>query len=106
MPRFDLGKLVMTSGIQNIINEKPSYQYELVNYLNRYLNEDWGDLCDNDKQMNEDAIKNKKLVIAEYTFENGKKEYQGILKNFNEPFTKGINFVLNTFVLSSLSNKL
>ena len=34
MPRFDLGKLVMTSGIQNIINEKPSYQYELVEVQN------------------------------------------------------------------------
>lgn len=42
MPRFQLGKLVITSGIQNIINEKPSFRYELVNYLNRYLNEDWG----------------------------------------------------------------
>ncbi len=71
MPRFDLGKLVMTSGIQDIINEKPSYQYELVNYLNRYLNEDWGDLCDSDKQMNEDAIKNNERILASYTTTGG-----------------------------------
>ena len=72
MPRFQLGKLVMTSGIQNIINEKPNYQYELVNYLNRYLNEDWGDLCDDDKQMNEDAIRNNERLLASYVTSGGK----------------------------------
>lgn len=71
MPRFNLGKLVMTSGIQNIINENPNYQYELVNYLNRYLNEDWGDLCDSDKQMNEDAIKNNERILASYATTGG-----------------------------------
>ncbi len=72
MPRFQLGKLVMTSGIQNIINEKPSYQYELVNYLNRYMNEDWGDLCDDDKQMNEDGIMNNERILASYLTTSGK----------------------------------
>ena len=72
MPRFQLGKLVMTSGIQNIINENPSYQYELVNYLNRYMNEDWGDLCDEDKQMNEDGIKNNERILASYLTTSGK----------------------------------
>lgn len=72
MPRFQLGKLVMTSGIQNIINENPSYQYELVNYLNRYMNEDWGDLCVDDKQMNEDAIKNNERLLASYVTSGGK----------------------------------
>lgn len=71
MPRFQLGKLVMTSGIRNIINEKPSYQYELVNYLNRYMNEDWGDLCDDDKQMNEDAIRNNERLLASYVTSGG-----------------------------------
>ena len=71
MPRFQLGKLVMTSGIQNIISEKPSYQYELVNYLNRYMNEDWGDLCDDDKQMNEDAINNDERILASYITSRG-----------------------------------
>ena len=71
MPRFQLGKLVMTNGIQNIINEKPSYQYELVNYLNRYMNEDWGDLCDDDKQMNEDAIRNNERLLASYVTSGG-----------------------------------
>ncbi len=71
MPRFQLGKLVMTSGIQSIINEEPSYQYELINYLNRYLNEDWGDLCDSDKQMNEDAIINNERILASYTTTGG-----------------------------------
>lgn len=71
MPRFDLGKLVMTSGISNIIKDKPSYQYELVNYLNRYLSGDWGDLCDSDKRMNEDAIINNERILASYITTGG-----------------------------------
>ncbi len=71
MPRFQLGKLVITSGIQNIINEKPSFRYELVNYLNRYLNEDWGEICDGDKQMNDAAIKTNERILASYDTTKG-----------------------------------
>lgn len=71
MPRFQIGKLIITNGIQNIINEDPSFQYELVNYLNRYLNEDWGILCDSDKQMNEAAIKTNERILASYDTTKG-----------------------------------
>ena len=38
----------------------------LVNYLNRYLNEDWGEICDGDKQMNDAAIKTNERILASY----------------------------------------
>ena len=35
------------------------------------MNEDWGDLCDDDKQMNEDAIRNNERLLASYVTSGG-----------------------------------
>lgn len=66
MPRFDIGKFVMTKGVASEIDNNPNYKMELLDCLTRYLNCDWGNLCDIDKLLNEDAIKNDERILARY----------------------------------------
>lgn len=72
MPRFDIGRFVMTSGIANEINNKPSYKNEILDCLTKYLSGDWGSLCDEDKRSNELAIQNNNdRILAKYITSSG-----------------------------------
>lgn len=68
-----MGKVVMTRGIANAIEETKQYYSEILNCFLRYSNGDWGDLCDDDKQMNEDAIRTgDDRILAAYKTSKGK----------------------------------
>ena len=52
--RFSPGQVVMTTGIDELVRQgrlNPSP------YLRRHLHGDWGDLCDDDRQLNDAALK-------------------------------------------------
>lgn len=53
---FNMGKVVCTATINNIMSENKQFAREVISALQRYSNKDWGDLCKEDKQMNEDAL--------------------------------------------------
>ncbi len=68
-----LGKLVMTRGINNCIADDGNFAKEVLKALSRYKNHDWGKLCEEDKQMNDEAIKNgNDRVLAAYETSQGK----------------------------------
>lgn len=54
---FNLGKVVCTATLNNIMSENKRFANEVMSALQRYCNKDWGDLlCEGDKQTNEDAL--------------------------------------------------
>ena len=53
---FNLGKVVCTATLNNIMSENKQFASEVMSALQRYCNKDWGDLCKEDKQTNEDAL--------------------------------------------------
>ena len=53
---FNMGKLVVTSGINQAIMENKNFAVEVNLCLQRYAVKDWGNLDDEDKQANEDAL--------------------------------------------------
>ena len=55
--RFDPGTVVMTKGIAGLDKE---HHTELLECLSRHLIGDWGDLCDDDRQMNDESIEAEK----------------------------------------------
>lgn len=71
MPRFNIGRFVMTKGIANEIENKPSYKNEILDCLTKYLSGDWGSLCEEDKLANELAIKNNDRILAKYPTSSG-----------------------------------
>lgn len=54
---FNIGKIVVTRGIYEAMKENDRFAAEVNLSLQRYVVKDWGCLCDEDKQTNEDALK-------------------------------------------------
>lgn len=72
MLKFELGKVCMTSGIDYAIKEDKNYYKELITCFEKYITGNWGDLCEEDKQANEDALINNERLLASYLTSKGK----------------------------------
>lgn len=53
---FNMGKIVVTHGIKETMKEDYRFTAEVYLSLRRYAIKDWGNLDDEDKQTNEDAL--------------------------------------------------
>lgn len=51
-----MGKIVVTHGINEAMKENPQFAREVNDCLQRYAVKDWGNLSEEDKQVNEDAL--------------------------------------------------
>lgn len=58
---FSLGQIVSTPGAFNYLQP-----YEIECIFNRHVNGDWGDLCEEDKQANNDALKHGDRILSAY----------------------------------------
>jgi hypothetical protein len=66
-----LGTIYMTNGITNAaLTNEPFFQ-EVLAALDRYRCKDWGDLCEEDKQANEYALKHDERILAKYETSKG-----------------------------------
>ena len=52
--RFSPGQVVVTAGIDELVRQG---RLNPVPYLRRHLHGDWGDLSDNDRRLNDAALK-------------------------------------------------
>jgi hypothetical protein len=66
MKKFDLGEVVITPNILRTVDIITAH-----NALSRHKNGDWGEICDEDKQRNEEAIKNGTRLFSAYQSEVG-----------------------------------
>lgn len=63
---FNIGDLYMTRGVNEEIEI-----IEIQLALNRYLKGDWGNVCKEDKETNDYALKNGERLLASYTSSKG-----------------------------------
>ena len=64
LPRFALGRLVATPGAMEVLREHPSLTHSM---LTRHAYGDWGELCDEDKEVNEQAVQQGARLLSMYT---------------------------------------
>lgn len=69
-PRFRLGRTVATPAALKAIQQAGQSPVE---FLNRHVCGDWGDLCDEDKQANEDALQDGAQILSAYHTSTGQK---------------------------------
>lgn len=62
------GRLVATHGALHALEDNGQGCTE---FLERHLSGDWGDLCDEDKQANEDALENRLRILSAYKLPDG-----------------------------------
>lgn len=63
VPAFDLGRLVATPGALALVDDDPS---KFFPFIERHACGDGGDLCDEDKLANAQAIEHGNRVLSAY----------------------------------------
>ena len=71
---FNMGNLYVTSGINAAMQENSRFSLEVNLCLRRYAIKDWGDLSEEDKQTNENALQypDDLYLLAAYNTCKGK----------------------------------
>ncbi|MGF1703885.1 type I restriction endonuclease subunit M [Photobacterium makurazakiensis] len=67
MKNLELGTTVMTRGVSALCGGQPEL---LSQFMRRYQNADWGDLCSEDKEVNDKALEHGGRILAKYHFNN------------------------------------
>ena len=65
---FDLGPIMSTPGALEALQRNDASGLEL---LARHASGDWGDLCEDDRQTNEDALQNGSRIMSVYHLTDG-----------------------------------
>jgi len=63
-PKFQLGRLLATPGALRVLEESgqsPAF------FLNRHIQGDWGEVCDEDKRANDQALVDGSRILSAYT---------------------------------------
>jgi len=76
-----LGQVVMTIGVQALIEKNPELAGHFTACLDRYRTGDWGDTCKGDKATNDEAAVNKGRIVAAYTIDPSKGKSKGFGEN-------------------------
>jgi hypothetical protein len=63
---FDLGQTVMTRGVANLFNEDKVFRKFVNESFMKYCNADWGETCEEDKELNDQALKIGDRILAVY----------------------------------------
>ena len=66
MKKFEPGIAVMTNGIKERYFSDPRFRLFVNVSVGKHLNGDWGDLSDENKKRNDDAVTNGGLILSSY----------------------------------------
>lgn len=80
LSNFSLGQLVCTNRINDKIEQDNEFKKFVEESLARYTSSDWGDTCNEDVKMNNDAIRNGDRILDVYT---QKKKYRCYNLDYN-----------------------
>ena len=69
--KFELGRLVFTRGVNDRVAENGQFSKFVLDSLRRHARGDWGDLCQEDKDENEYALRQGNLRILSAYQSNG-----------------------------------
>lgn len=69
-PLFPLGQVVATPGALQALQESGQSPAE---FLYRHSQGDWGDVCSEDKYLNDESVKDGSRVLSAYSTSNGVK---------------------------------
>ena len=64
MSGFAAGTIYVTVGVRELMNDEI---HSVIPLFGRHLNQDWGDVCEEDKQSNNQALINGGRLLSSYT---------------------------------------
>ncbi|MDI9476658.1 MAG: hypothetical protein QM295_07465 [Bacillota bacterium] len=69
---MEYGQIVATRGIADEMEQSAAFSIEIAIAFNRYQNYDWGDLCEEDRLLNDEALQTGERILAAYSTSKGK----------------------------------
>lgn len=70
--KFNLGQTVQTRGIAEACKDNAEFTKEIYKAFNKYIAGDWGDTCEEDAELNNQAIANNDdRIVAKYKTSKG-----------------------------------
>lgn len=66
--RFEFGHVVSTAGVRDTVSMD-----EIIPMIRRHLSCDWGEMCDEDKEVNEEALRDGYRLMSVYSAKDGTK---------------------------------
>ena len=69
---MELGKIYATKGVADCAKQSPLFSMELAAIFSRYCGGDWGELCQEDREQNDQAVIYGERVLASYETSAGK----------------------------------
>ena len=70
--KFERGQIVVTRGVNDLMAEDVKFARFVTESFRRYIACDWGEMCDEDKSLNDEAIETGDRIFAAYNDENYK----------------------------------
>lgn len=67
--KFEHGQIVATRTVHEYMQSVPKFRDFVAKSLARYFLCDWGDTCEDDKKLNDEAVKNGERILAAYIFD-------------------------------------
>lgn len=74
MPKLRTGRIVMTRGVLEEVADNEDFSAFVFKSLKRHINCDWGDVDDEDKEINDSALKHKLRILSAYNDERFPKQ--------------------------------
>ena len=71
-PTFEIGKLVMTRTVAIDCSENEEFSKEVFRSLERFCSCDWGEMCEEDIEANNEALINGERLLGAYETSMGK----------------------------------
>jgi len=68
--KFPLGQIVATPGALDLLRESGETP---AKFLSRHVQSDWGEICDEDKRLNDEAIASGSRVLSAYRTAKGER---------------------------------
>ncbi len=68
MCKFETGQLICTRSIAGRLESDRKFSSFVQPSFGRYLGSDWGDTCEEDKAMNDEALKDNERIFAVYIY--------------------------------------
>ena len=63
---FNTGQIVVTRGVYDLVCENPDFAQFIQKSLNRHVKGDWGDVDEEDKRSNDQALKQGTRLLSAY----------------------------------------
>jgi hypothetical protein len=69
-PKFSLGRLLATPGALAVLEEAGQTP---LDFISRHMRGDWGDVCDEDKRLNDQSLVDGSRLLSAYKTSTGVK---------------------------------